>query len=47
MVQCPVCKDTEKIRYVAGYLTDFCVEVQCICGNCGNIFRETLDTDDK
>ncbi|MEL7671241.1 hypothetical protein [Methanobacterium sp.] len=46
MVQCPVCEDTEKIRYMASYLTEFCVEVQFICGNCGNIFRETVDADE-
>ena len=46
MVQCPVCEDKEKIRYVASYLTEFCVEVQFICGSCGNIFRETVDSDE-
>jgi hypothetical protein len=43
MVQCPKCKNTEKIHYVARFLTGFYVEVQCICGNCGNVFRETVD----
>ena len=46
MTECPRCENTEKIHYTASFLTDFYVEFQCICGNCGNVFRETIDTAD-
>ena len=46
MVQCPACEDAEKIHYTASYLTDFYVEFQCICGNCGNVFRESVNMDE-
>jgi hypothetical protein len=45
MVECPRCDDTEHIKYIASFLTGFYVEVQCICGSCGNVFRETLDNE--
>ena len=45
MTKCPRCEDKEKIHYVARFLTGYHVEVQCICGSCGNVFRETLDYD--
>ena len=45
MVECPRCDGPENIKYIASFLTGFDVEVQCICGGCGNIFRETLDTE--
>lgn len=46
MPECPKCEDTEKIHYIGKFLTDFYLEYQCICGNCGNVFRETIDSKD-
>ncbi|MGF7117498.1 hypothetical protein [Methanobacterium oryzae] len=45
MPECPRCEDTEKIHYISKFTTDFCLEFQCICGSCGNVFREVLDHD--
>lgn len=45
MTRCPTCEDTEKIKYISKFLTNYNVEIQCICGSCGNVFREILDSE--
>lgn len=45
MSVCPRCENEDHVKYVSKYLTGFYVEIQCICGNCGNVFREILDDD--
>lgn len=46
MVKCPRCENKEKVKFISQFLTGFYVEIQCICGNCGNVFRETLDEEE-
>jgi uncharacterized Zn finger protein len=45
MVECPRCENEEHVKYVSKFLNGFYVEIQCICGNCGNVFREAIDAE--
>ncbi len=44
---CPKCKKEENVQFIAKYVTDEEIEIQMICLNCGNIFRELIIFDGR
>ena len=47
MSGCPKCRNEDEIKLIAKYYTNFDLEIQMICGKCGNVFREKLFSDDS
>ncbi len=42
-MECPKCRDIEKVEFLSKGYYDSGIEFQLICRNCGNIFKGHLD----
>jgi DNA-directed RNA polymerase subunit M/transcription elongation factor TFIIS len=47
MPVCPKCEKEDFVQFLAKFITDEEMEIQLICQNCGNIFREILIFDGR